>query len=225
MVKFFQKMKETTKSPPMASLREILFSWAGGIVGISTVFFLNNYCVAQTDHLFVIAFFGALAVLIFSAIKNSLAQPRNLVGGNIISALAGVTRLKLLFLCIWLAAGVTAWTAIAAMYATETLHTLGGAALLIAVIGGAKIHAMGYFHVLIPAGSVALSFNNIPKARKYPEYWIQRGQAEVSLFFRWFRRVSYLCGQFTDNCVPGVALQSGLCGVKFPLAFSNSGAA
>ncbi len=70
-------------------------------------------------------------------------------------------------------------TAIAAMHLTKTLHPPGGATALIAVIGGEKIHNLGYFYALIPVAAgaaimllVALIVNNIPKTRKYPEFWI-----------------------------------------------------
>jgi CBS-domain-containing membrane protein len=50
---------------------------------------------------------------------------------------------------------------------------------LIAVIGSENIHAMGFTYALIPAGAgaaimllVALVFNNIPKNRSYPEFWL-----------------------------------------------------
>jgi CBS-domain-containing membrane protein len=65
------------------------------------------------------------------------------------------------------------------MHVTKTLHPPGGATALIAVIGSQKIHTLGYLYVLIPAGLgavimllIALLVNNIPKNRRYPEYWI-----------------------------------------------------
>ena len=80
---------------------------------------------------------------------------------------------------MWLAASVAVATAIAAMHLTKTLHPPGGATALIAVIGSGKIHALGYLYAIVPAGIgalvmliVALLVNNIPKNRKYPEFWI-----------------------------------------------------
>ena len=66
-------------------------------------------------------------------------------------------------------------TAIAAMHATKTLHPPAGATSLIAVIGGPKIQAMGYFYALMPVAAgalilliVALVFNNIPQDPEVP---------------------------------------------------------
>jgi CBS-domain-containing membrane protein len=90
-----------------------------------------------------------------------------------------VTIFKILHPVPWLAAGVAVGTAIALMHATKTVHPPAGATSLIPVIGGSKIHAMGYFYVVMPVAAgalillvIALLFNNIPKTRKYPEYWI-----------------------------------------------------
>ena len=80
---------------------------------------------------------------------------------------------------MWVAASVAVATAIAVMHATKTLHPPGGATALIAVIGSQKIHNLGYLYAIIPAGLcavvmlvVALLINNIPKSRRYPEFWI-----------------------------------------------------
>lgn len=65
------------------------------------------------------------------------------------------------------------------MHATKTLHPPSGATALIAVIGSQKIHNLGYWYAFIPGGIgpiimlvVALLVNNIPKNRRYPEFWL-----------------------------------------------------
>ena len=69
-------------------------------------------------------------------------------------------------------------TAIALMHATRTLHPPGGATALIAVIGSPDVHALGFLYVLVPCTlaplvllAVALVVNNLPRFRRYPEYW------------------------------------------------------
>jgi CBS-domain-containing membrane protein len=176
---YLKKMKGTTQSPPRVSLREIGWSWLGSLLGIAVVGYLNDRFFEGSDFMLIIGSLGASAVLIFGAIKSPLAQPPNLMGGHLISAIIGVSAYKLFHPWMWLAAAVAVATAIAAMHATKTLHPPGGATALIAVIGGDKIHNLGYLYVLMPvtAGAailliVALIFNNIPKTRKYPEFWI-----------------------------------------------------
>jgi len=172
-------MKGITKSPPMVSFPEIVWSWIGAFIGIGAVSYINYNMIEKTDFVMVIGSFGASAVLIYGAIRSPLAQPRNLVGGHIISALIGVTCYKLFSSHMWLASSLAVATAIAAMHATKTLHPPGGATSLIAVIGSSKIHSLGYLYVIIPAGLgamimlvVALFINNIPEKRRYPEFWM-----------------------------------------------------
>ncbi|BCO10702.1 hypothetical protein GF1_30780 [Desulfolithobacter dissulfuricans] len=80
---------------------------------------------------------------------------------------------------MWLASSLAVATAIAVMHATKTLHPPGGATSLIAVIGSQKIHNLGYLYALMPAGlgalimlAVALLVNNIPRSRRYPDFWV-----------------------------------------------------
>ncbi len=172
-------MKGTTKSPPQVSLSEITWSWIGAFLGIAAVALINDYLLEEQDLLLTIGSFGASAVLIYGAVKSPLAQPRNLLGGHVLSALIGVAAYKMFQPHLWLAASVAVATAIAVMHATKTLHPPGGATALIAVIGSQKIHNLGYLYAVIPVGLgavvmlvVALLVNNISKNRRYPEFWL-----------------------------------------------------
>ena len=176
---YFRKMKGSTTSPPRVRFSEIVWSWVGAFLGIAAVAFISYNLLEETDLIMVIGSFGASAVLIYGAIKSPLAQPRNLIGGHVLSAIVGVTSYQLLHSHIWLAAAVSVATAIALMHASKTLHPPGGATALIAVIGSPKIHALGYLYTIIPVGIgaaimlvVALLVNNIPENRKYPDFWL-----------------------------------------------------
>ena len=175
---YFRKMTATTQSPPRVSLAEIFWSWLGGFLGIGAVAYINYGLLDQTSLILLIGSFGASAVLIYGAIKSPLAQPRNLLGGHLLSALIGVTAFKLLAPHLWLAAPLAVATCIALMHATKTLHPPGGATALIAVISGPQVTNLGYFYVLIPVGAgalvmlaVALLVNNLAPQRRYPEFW------------------------------------------------------
>ena len=176
---YFNKMKGTTKSQPAVGLAEIGWSWVGAFLGIAAVASLNYKILENSDLVLIIGSFGASAVLIYGAIKSPLAQPRNLLGGHVFSAVIGVACYQLLGSHMWLSSSVAVATAIAIMHVTKTLHPPGGATALIAVIGSAKIHNLGYLYVLIPVGLgalimllVALLVNNIPRSRRYPEFWL-----------------------------------------------------
>jgi len=176
---YFNKMRGTTKSPPAVGLSEIIWSWIGAFIGIATVALISYKVLDEIGLTMIIGSFGASAVLIYGAIKSPLAQPRNLLGGHVFSALIGVTSYQLFQPHIWLAAAVAVSTSIALMHATRTLHPPGGATALIAVIGGDSVHKLGYLYAVIPTAvgatmllTVALLVNNIPKNRRYPEFWL-----------------------------------------------------
>jgi len=179
MKAYFGKMKGTTTSPPRVSLAEIGWSWLGAFLGIGFISFANYRIFEKIDLLMIVGSFGASAVLIYGAIKSPLAQPRNLLGGHVLSALVGVACQQMFHSTLWLAAALAVATAIAVMHATRTLHPPGGATALIAVIGGEKIHNLGFMYALFPVGGgalimlvIALLVNNIPKSRRYPEFWV-----------------------------------------------------
>ncbi|NJD57707.1 MAG: HPP family protein [Nitrospirae bacterium] len=176
---YFTKMKGASKSPPPVGISEILWSWIGAFLGISTVALISYRVLEGKGLTMIIGSFGASAVLIYGAVKSPLAQPRNLLGGHVLSALIGVTSYQILHSHIWLAAAVAVATSIACMHGTKTLHPPGGATALIAVIGGKSVHSLGYLYAIIPTAvgasimlAIALLVNNIPKTRRYPEFWL-----------------------------------------------------
>jgi CBS-domain-containing membrane protein len=178
-MQYFQKMKGFSNSPPAPGIQEIAWSWLGAFLGIAAVSVIHYNLLAQTDLIMVIGSFGASAVLIYGAVRSPLAQPRNLLGGHVLSAVIGVFCYQTFQGEMWLAASLAVATAIGVMHATKTLHPPGGATALIAVLGGEKVHELGYFYVLVPVASgallmllVALLINNIPQTRRYPEFWL-----------------------------------------------------
>ncbi|MBZ0155606.1 MAG: HPP family protein [Alphaproteobacteria bacterium] len=176
---YFSKMKGGAKSPPGVGLKEVLWSWLGAVIGIGACGYLSSAYFESRDLSLIIGSFGASAVLVYGAIKSPLAQPRNVLGGHIVSALVGVVCFKMFGGTLWMASALGVSLAIAAMLVTKTLHPPGGATALIAVIGGPKVHALGFLYAFIPVGLgalvlllVALVVNNLSQDRKYPEYWL-----------------------------------------------------
>ncbi len=153
---------------------EHFWSFAGAFTGIGIIAFLQSELPDQ-DSIFLIGSFGASSVLIYGAIQSPLAQPRNLLGGHVLSAVLGVTIALLLPDILWLTAPLAVSLSIIIMQMTRTLHPPGGATALIAVSGSDKIKDMGYWFVLSPVLSgavilllVALVFNNVTPERRYP---------------------------------------------------------
>jgi CBS-domain-containing membrane protein len=176
---YLSKMKGVSKSSPPVGISEILWSWIGAFLGISVVALISYKVLEGKGLTMIIGSFGASAVLLYGAVKSPLAQPRNLLGGHVVSAIIGVASYQFLHQHIWLASALAVATALAVMHATKTLHPPGGATALIAVIGGESVHKLGYLYAIIPTAvgasimlTIALIVNNIPKTRRYPEFWL-----------------------------------------------------
>jgi CBS-domain-containing membrane protein len=151
------------------------WTFIGAFLGIGLIGFIQSKQLTQADTVFLIGSFGATGVLIFGATNSPLAQPRNLLGGHLISALVGVTAYKLFPDQMWLSSALAVASSIVLMQITKTMHPPGGATALIANIGSEKIKSLGYLYVLSPVMSgiiilfiIALIVNNIPKNRNYP---------------------------------------------------------
>jgi len=178
-MRYFEKMKGHTQSPPRVNKVEIFWSWLGSFLGITVVGLMHFNLLDRSAMIMIIGSFGASAVLVYGAIRSPLAQPRNLIGGHMLSAVIGVAAFQFLGHIPWLAAALAVSIAIAVMHLTKTLHPPGGATALIAVIGGDTVHSLGYLYALIPVGLgavvmliIALLVNNLAPNRRYPEFWI-----------------------------------------------------
>lgn len=133
--------------PPFKSLSSIplkyeiwFFGWIGSFVGILLVEAIMSANTAFRDSYnvpIIIASFGATAVLIYGAVDSPLAQPRNVFGGHIISALVGVCITRLFVLdpaylghldnrafhpATFINGGLSMATAFLAMQITGTTH-------------------------------------------------------------------------------------------------------
>lgn len=176
---YLRKWRGTTAgSPPRVHSDEIFWSWLGAALGIGLLAWIGARWFAPRDLTLMIGSFGASAVLLYGAPRSPLAQPRNLVGGHIVSALIGVACWRLFHETPALAQALAVATAIALMHFTRTLHPPGGATALIATLGSADIERLGYWYVVLPATLgplilllVALVVNNLPRTRRYPEVW------------------------------------------------------
>lgn len=178
---YFNRMRGLESPPSRAHLSHVMWSAIGAFLGIYLITVLNRYIFGNvSDTIFLVGSFGASAVLIYGVPHAELSQPRNVMGGHIISAFLGITVYKFFPLETSLLSALAVSLSIVAMHVTHTLHPPGGATALIAVIGSSQIHDLGYMFIVTPiaVGAVilliiALAVNNMsnnPK-RHYPRYW------------------------------------------------------
>ncbi len=171
----YRKARYVFYKETLVDYKEHFWAFVGSFVGMGIIGWLQYRAFSQEDLIFLIGSFGASSVLVYGVIQSPLAQPRNLIGGHLVSAIIGVTVQKLIPDAMWLSAPLAVSLSIVLMQVTKTLHPPGGATALIAVTGSAQIKALGYMYVLMPVltGSfillaTALIFNNITKNRQYP---------------------------------------------------------
>jgi CBS domain-containing membrane protein len=138
-----------------ASLRDRLAACLGALVGIGLTALISARLLDPGLALLIAAPMGASAVLIFAVPSSPLAQPWSVVGGNVLSALVGVSVARFAPVSA-LAAGIAVAGAILVMSLTRSLHPPGGATALMAVIGGPQVTAAGYGFALLPVGVNAL---------------------------------------------------------------------
>lgn len=154
---------------------QVAVAWLGAFAGVAAVVVMGE--LMPDLHLLVIGSFGASAVLLYAAPKAPFSQPRNLIGGHLLSAIAGVACFKYLPDIAVLQQGAAVATAIALMMLTHTIHPPGGATALIAVIGSDVVHGLGWAYLFpVMAGAlvlmlVALLSNNLYERGSYPQRW------------------------------------------------------
>lgn len=171
----YRRTKYILYKETLVDFREHFWAFLGSFTGIGIIAYLQTLQLPVSDVVYLIGSFGASSVLIYGVIESPLAQPRNLIGGHVVSAIIGVTIQQLIPDIIYIAAPLAVSLSIVLMQITKTLHPPGGATALIAVTGSAELKNIGYWYVISPVlvGClillvVALVFNNMTSNRKYP---------------------------------------------------------
>lgn len=156
------------KMPPRPQLKTVAYAWLGGLLAIGVLAWLGQH----THMLWVLGSFGASAVLVFGFPQAAFSQPRNIIGGYLLSVLLGLAGLH------WLGDNVaalafTSATAIALMMLSGTVHPPAGSTpiliyllqpdsllLLLAALGGSAVMVL-----------MALLYHKTIKHHDYPTYW------------------------------------------------------
>jgi CBS domain-containing membrane protein len=119
-------------------------------------------------------------MILYGTPSTPVAQPRNLIGGQLIGALVGCA-VRLIFGIhgeTFVAAALTVSISLFIMQITGTIHAPAGATAVIVLISPQPYPWAGFQFVLIPvlSGSlillaVAIVINNLVSDRHYPLYW------------------------------------------------------
>lgn len=117
---------------------------------------------------------AASATLLFAVPHSPMAQPWNLIGGHLLSALTGLICIAFIHSPV-LAAGCAVGTAIFLMYYLNCLHPPGAATALSLVLGSSVFLQHGWVWTLLVVGCnififliLGLVLNNLLPGRRYP---------------------------------------------------------
>ena len=142
-----------------------LVSGLGGAAVVSTLAAITE----MVEQVLLIASFGASCVLLFALPQSPLARPRNVIGGHVLSALAGLLVLDFVGGGV-IAMGVGVGLAISVMQFTKTLHPPAGGNPLVIILTGT-----GWSFLLLPvlAGTAILVclawlYHRFVSKRAYP---------------------------------------------------------
>lgn len=154
-------------------LKERILCGLGAFIGLVISSIVSWYVLGDFNAWY-IAPMGASSVLLFAVSASPLAQPWNMVVGNIIAGLIGVT-CAVYIPNLTEAFSVAVALSIFLMMTTDSLHPPSGAVAITAVLGGDTVHQLGYYFIFYPVLLnsilllvVAIAFNRV-LGKQYPQ--------------------------------------------------------
>lgn len=168
MKPFILKMKGGGHAPSRTNFADAFTGAIGGLICIFVLLWLTSF----TDAPWLMASLGGSCVLVFVVWNAPLSQPRNIIGGHLISAFIGLAMYALLgssMLSISLGVGLTIFF----MAFLGIIHPPAGANPIIIILGG---YGWSYLVTPVLIGAViivifGLLINNLREKRKYPLFW------------------------------------------------------
>jgi CBS-domain-containing membrane protein len=158
------------------SIAEKLRSGFAGGIAILLLTLTMHYLPQAGFPLLIVSSMASSAALLYATPHSPLAQPWNLVGGHLVSALAGLA-CGALIPETTLAAGAAVGSAILLMEFLSCLHPPSAATALMMVLGISRFHEMNWqWAITIVAINVGISLllalviNNLLPGRHYPMY-------------------------------------------------------
>ncbi|VWX54359.1 HPP family protein [Novosphingobium sp. 9U] len=163
-------LRRTFAAPPRAAFGHLgwLRGALGGVFGIAAAGTFGTLILGAGNPAlpWLVAPAGASAVLVFAVPASPLAQPWAVIGGNVVSAMAGLVAGHLLGVPL-LGASIGVGLAIGAMSLLRCLHPPGGACALLYALGATGPEHWGAAHLLtivinvLALGAAGWLYNNL----------------------------------------------------------------
>lgn len=155
--------------PPRPSLKKIGFIWLGGFIAISLIGLLANI----TNQPIIMGSFGASCFILFIVPDSPFAQPRNVIGGHLISTLVGLFCLHMIG-PEWWSMSLALACALVLMQILKVSHPPAGSNPIIVFLAGANWNFL-FTPTLVGAVLlvlVTLFYINLSEENTYPVYWV-----------------------------------------------------
>jgi len=166
---FFSKMKGQVENPLKVNVKDVCATF----ISVTITLLLLLTLTAYTSTPWLNAPFGASCLLAFGVWNSPFSQPRNIIGGHLLTSLVGLTIYHLFGNEEWTIA-LAVGLAIALMMITKTTHPPATGNPIIVILGA---HSWSFLFSPILIGTVvivimALIVNNLQRDRVYPIFWI-----------------------------------------------------
>jgi CBS-domain-containing membrane protein len=165
------KGKQVRSELPYPKWHEPIIVGLGGAVIIATLYLLSvELNVVQCF----LAPLGASCALVIGAPAAPFVQPRNVIVGNVLSALVGLIAFRAFGQTAWWTLALAIGVAMALMVATKTFHPPAAVTVLLPLL----MNVTHFTWALVPVGvgaaivvAIGIFYNNIFAGRQYPMFW------------------------------------------------------
>jgi len=170
---YLQKLKgnQVRSGIPYPKWSEPLIVGLGGAIIIAALYLLSVEL--HIVHCF-LAPLGASCALVVGAPAAPFVQPRNVVLGNVLSALVGLAVFCICAQTTWWTLAAAIGIAMALMVATKTFHPPAAVTVLLPIL----TQITDFTWALVPVGVgavivvvIGILYNNAYTGRQYPVFW------------------------------------------------------
>lgn len=153
-------------APQRPEWRDILLGFLGGSLSIGVLAWLT----LQSGVPLLMASFGASCVLLFAAHNAPLAQPRNVIGGHLLTSLIGLIAVNYLGDSLW-ACSLATGVGIAGMQLLRVVHPPAGGNPIMIILAG--MHSWMFLITPVLIGSTVLIVVAwwLHRLRRHPGCW------------------------------------------------------
>lgn len=156
-----------SSAPTSPSVRSMMVAGIGAFVAITVLLYLQ----AASQLTWLMASFGASCLIVFALPDSPLAQPRNVIGGHVLSAATGIAMAHFIGV-IPVSMALAVALAIVLMLWTRTPHPPAGANPIIVMVTGSSWSFLLFpvlFGAVVLVG-VACAMHKL-NHQTYPKHW------------------------------------------------------